>query len=746
MKLQGKVCTVLLVFIASSFGAHAAGLLEEVVVTAQKREQSIQDVGIAITAFTGEQVDSLGWHTAEDLGAQTPGLISTSFSGDSITSFYMVRGVGQADFSEWHEAPTAVYRDGAYIPNMTGQNIQMYDIDRVEVLKGPQGTLFGRNATGGLVHIVSRKPTEEFEFYGEAEFSEYDTTRFEGAASGPLADNIQGRISFVKNDSDGYVENNAGPDLHQRDDLALRTQLQAQVSDSLEGHLSFNYSNVDDLSGFGYKPVLLSGSTTDFSGFTPGPDPFRQSMASEPTFLEKEAYQLTGTITYDLTDNVTLTSVTDYQESKMDYKENTGGDLTQQFSYESSTDIHSIAQELRLNGSMDRVNWAAGVYYLYIDGDFEVGFDINDFDITPVDNVTVITRIGFPLETESWAVFGQMDYLLTDSLTVTAGLRYTEDRKDMLLNATCASGPNPHTGVAIPTAFGIPGCPFFGVTDPANVGPAGTPTIGTVGQTMLDRKDDDITAKIQLDWQVSDDTLVYAGFNRGMKAGGYSPSSSASTYVEDVEYSKEVLHAYEVGLKTDFFDGRARLNAAAFYYDYIDYQAFFLVVATNDVVNHDAEVYGGEVELFVTPAEGWNLGFGLSLLDATVKNVSGAGGANQEILLAPDLSANFLVRKEWQLTNGGSVSLQFDGFHVSDHTANSVNSLGAVIDDYTVVNTRLNYRHSKNWEASLFVKNLGDEEYYTYAFDVSGLVGPVETIRAYAPPRWVGGSIRYTWE
>lgn len=744
-----KIRAALLTIVTLPFSAAAAGLLEEIVVTAQKREQNVQDVGIAITAFGGDQIESMGWHNAEDVGAQTPGLISLSYNGNSTTSFFVVRGVGQADFADHHEAPTVTYRDGAYIPNMSAQGVHFFDIERVEVLKGPQGTLFGRNATGGLVHVLSRRPTEEVEAYGEVEISEYDSARFEGAVSGPLMGNLQGRLSFVKNDADGYVDNSIGPDLYEKDDMALRAQLQAQVGGRLDGHVSFNYSNQDDLSGISYKPVLLPGGPgVHYSGFIPDTDPFKASVGGD-NYQDKEAYQLTGTFGFDVADNIRLTSITDYQKNRSSYKENTGGEPTLQYSFASDQDVRTFAQELRLNSSMDRLNWTAGLYYLDIEGDYSIGFDINDFP--PLANIAILGQIEFPLETESWAVFGQLDYQLTESLTVTAGLRYTEDRKDFDLTASCASGPNPTTGVAnpvIPDFFGPPlaglgGCDVFGITSGV-LGPQGTPTIADAGRTTLDRKDEDFTAKIQLDWHVNDDTLVYAGFNRGMKAGGYTPDASASGFVEDLEYGKEVLHAYEVGLKTDLFNGRARLNTAGFYYDYRDYQAFFLVVTTNLVSNHDAEVYGGEIELFVEPADGWTLGFGLSLLDATVKDISGVG--DQDMILAPDATANFLVRKEWWLDNDRGFALQFDGVYVDDHTANSVNSPGSAVDNYALLNGRVSYWHNSNWELSLFVRNLTDEEYWKYAFDTSHLVADSHTIRAYAPPRWVGGTVRYTWK
>ncbi len=172
-----------------------AAVLEEVVVTAQKREQSLSDVGISVTAFTGEQMKALGISSTQDIDNQTPGLIVTDFGGGTTTVFTM-RGAGQLDFNDQQEGPVAVYIDGAYNSYLAGVGFNFYDLERVEVLRGSQGTLFGRNATAGLVHIISAKPTEEHEGYVELTGGEYGQFKAEGAVSGPLSDSLMGRVSI----------------------------------------------------------------------------------------------------------------------------------------------------------------------------------------------------------------------------------------------------------------------------------------------------------------------------------------------------------------------------------------------------------------------------------------------------------------------------------------------------------------------------------------------------------------------
>jgi len=724
----------------------SAALLEEVVVTAQKREQNLQDVGIAITAFTGDQADALGWESGEDVAAQTPGLIATSFNGDSSTTFYVVRGLGQADFGDQHEAPTVVYMDGAYIPNTGAAAVQLFDTERIETLKGPQGTLFGRNATGGLIHVLSRKPTEELEAYLDIEVSEYNTFRIESAVSGSVTDNVQGRLSVMKHEADGFLDNSAGHDLREEDNLGVRLQLQTEFTDRLYGHLVMMYNQVDDISGGAYTPVLLAGDQADWSGFTPNSDPHKAS-SSPNGGLDKENYGVTATFTYDINEDWVFTSITNWQKNNKRYDEDSDSSPARQAEYFSDMDADVFGQEFRVNGKMDRSNWTAGVYYLNIDGDYRAHFRFPD--LIGFANTSVLGDNFFSMETESWAIFGQFDYALTDSLTLTTGLRYTYDEKDIDLTSVCDAGPNPVTGVALPviTGFGpgwdgLNGCEAFGITG-GLFGPQGSQTVVDAGRTVLDRRDEDLTAKLQLDWRLSDQVLLYAGYNRGMKAGGYSPSSDTAIFVEDLEFDKEVLHAYEVGIKSDFLDGRLRVNAAAFYYDYRDYQAFVFAGLSNVVINQDANVVGGEIEIITNPMDGLDVMLGVSILDATVEDLPGGVG-DQDMLLAPDLTANMLIRKEWQLGNGNALAVQVDGVYVDDQTSSSVNTLGAAVDSYDVWNARASYI-SENWEASIFVRNLADEEYWTYAFDMSGYIAGNEAVRGYGPPRWAGVNFKYNW-
>ena len=263
--LNFSLLKILFIFsLAVPFHANAV-LLEEVIVTAQKRDQDLQDVGIAITAFTGDQLRSLGLTSTEQLDNLTPGLLITDF-GNPTTTVFTLRGSAQLDFADHQEPPVAVYLDGAYNSWIGGVGMQMFDLERVEILKGPQGTLFGRNATGGVVHLITAKPTDTFEGYGEVSIGEFSKSRFEGAISGPMAENLNGRASVLINRNDGIIENFSGSDLNETDSWNGRVQFEWTPNEQTTINLQGRYSRDRETSTLGYQIRPTAINRPDLSG------------------------------------------------------------------------------------------------------------------------------------------------------------------------------------------------------------------------------------------------------------------------------------------------------------------------------------------------------------------------------------------------------------------------------------------------------------------------------------------------
>ncbi len=712
--------------------------LEEIIVVAQKREQNLQDVPISIAAFSGETVQSLGWLDAEDIAGQTPGLIATSFSGDSTVSIFSIRGVAQNDFADHQEAPVAVYVDGAYVGFTGAAGVQLFDIERVEVLRGPQGTLFGRNATGGLVHLISKRPTESTEAYLDVTVGEFSQMRLEGAVSGSLTDTLRARLSILSDQADGYFKNNVGKDARDRDFLNVRAQLEFLPSDQFDGLLSLRSNQTNKTVGGAYdfrtSLVELGDIPTDFQG-NPDSTPGANDGDLNPQgFNDKEATGATLTLRFRPGD-LELVSITDYGEFEKSYGEDSDGNISRTLEYVAEQDATQFSQEIRIGGEGARYQWLAGAYYLDLDGDYFTDLNAPTFGGAAIQN--------YSLETRSWSLFGQFEYELTSDTRLTAGVRWINDEKDYALLSVCQPADTLPPGEEFLPGFPPNDCALFSSGDPAN------PLVVEAGQINLSRDDSDFAGVLSLSHQLNPDVMVYASLDRGMKGGGFTAPLDGFLTVPEIIYEPEILNSFEVGIKSTFADGRARLNAAAFVYDYEDYQGYVFQGLTSQVRNFDAEIHGGEIELELVPAEGLFASLGVSVLDATVKDVELASGgtADQQMITAPDLSLNLLARKTWDVSQGGSISLQLDGRYVDEQQYNTTNSALTLGGDYSVWNASLGYSHSgpdSEWSASVFVNNAFDEVYSTYRFDLSAFFG--YSLIVHAPPRWIGARFRYSWK
>lgn len=713
-------------------------LFEKIIVTARKREENIQTVGVSVSAFSSDQVRSLGWNNSEDIAAQTPGLIATSFSGDSSVSIFSLRGVGQNDFADHQEAPSAMYVDGVYIASTGAAGFQMFDLERIEVLRGPQGTLFGRNATGGLIHIINKKPTEDFEAYVDITLAENNQRRFEGAINGAITDSLNGRFSFLTDQADGYFENTNGENPRNRDLTSWRGQLEYVPSDNL--NINFTaWNNVVDknIAGaydFRVSHATLGDAPTDFQGV---PDETGANIGNQNPLgmIDKNAKGTTLTVNADM-GGYNITSITDFQSLEKFYLEDSDGNISRTLEYYSNQDSTQFSQELRIDGDMENGHWVTGFYYLNIDGDYTSQLSMPTFGGD--------SNNDFTLQTKSWSVFGQIDYNLTEKLALSVGLRWIDDQKDFRINSFCTPAATLPDGGYFNNdpAFGPNDCSWFSSFDPAN------PVIVEIpGDINLDRKDSDYSGKIQLEYQFNPDTMAYAGVSRGIKGGGFTAPLDGFLPIEELGFKPESLISYETGIKTTFFDDRVRLNSSIFYYDYSDYQAFVFQGLTSVVRNHDANSKGAEIELFLAPAEGLDIMMGVALLDANVESVEVSPGVfkDQNMITAPDITANLLVKKTWY-SDSGDFSIQLDGQYLGEQQYNTTNSVLTLGDAYSLWNTRATYTSShgdNEWEISAYIKNLADEEYQTYAFDLAAFFG--YTLQVYGPPRTAGVQFQYRW-
>ncbi|MCY4282171.1 MAG: TonB-dependent receptor [Gammaproteobacteria bacterium] len=756
-----------------------AQLLEEVIVTAQKREQSIQDVGIAVTAFSGDLIKNLNFTNTIDITQQVPSMQYFTYT-PSLT-ILNIRGISQSNFQDNLEAPVAAYVDEAYISSMNMVGQQMFDIERVEVLRGPQGTLFGRNATGGVVQYVTRGATdEEVNGYIEASYAEYDRKYVEGAVGGALADNVRARFAGRWEKGDGYVEalsnewlaSQGQPevrDSHGADGFVLRGSVQVDLSEQLLADLRVTYLEDNDVptgtytwrpatadfeggTGFGIA-VAEPGDPLGFdpfdldapSKFQPSSDP-RSHYSDDEGSMSRDGWNVTAKFTWDVGDNMKVESITNYQTFDKYYIEDAdaGPFITDRFQFITTADFESWTQELRVSGEAERLRWTVGGFYF--DQSMNNTASVTGSILTA--SPTGVIFAPYEQNSENWSIFGQGEYDLTEQLTFIVGLRWSEDDKDFDYTSTFTDVDD--AGYTAFAAAQQGAGNVYLTEEVARGGPFNT------AQSTIAYND--WAARFQLDFRPNDDTLLFASVNRGIKGGNWAvatvPDFRGPVDVSDViRHDEEVLWSYEVGGKFSLFKGTARLNTTAFYYDYNDYQVFSLIFLQPDVLNSDAKAYGGEVELALSPSDNWDFNFGVALMSSKVDEtptVFGEFFVEGDLPQAPDISFNFLGRYNWAVP-GGNMAVQLDGFIYGDHYLYSAKNDVNFEEGYGILNASVSYTTSDGkWKASAWVKNLTDTEYRIYLVDL-GLAAPspespfgfLEEI--YGPPQWFGGSVSYSF-
>ena len=825
----GLSASLLLGFTGQLFAQ--GGLLEEIIVTAQKREQSLQDVGIAVTAFTGAQLDAFGFTNSTELTAFTPGMhISGNNAGG--TQQFSIRGATQNDFFDLAEAPNAVYVDEAYQATGQAHLFASFDMERVEILKGPQGTLFGRNATGGLIHYVTRKPTDEVEAYADVTYGNYDQIRVEAAVSGAITDNLKVRISGFHRSHDPILKNvftdadllatpfflanpaivgiNGPPrgplngsleggqaDLWDDDQHAVRGQMLFEPNEDLEMSLTVQYAKTTpgsgpyqnvatvaerDASG-GVVNTLFSNATTnpnscetlnfgtttcfdgsligqpfpgepldlDFDLTRPAPnsdffgyvDPDGTDGLTTSTDHARSDYDLyellgiTGKIKWDL-DFAKFISVTNWSDQEKRTSLDVDSGPAPQFNVVGDSVISWLTQELRLEGETDRYRWLVGLYYLHIDGQFSQNLGdtiggLNVFGASPPPNGAGVSDLFLDgavdafLTTDSYSIFGQVDYDLTEQLELNIGWRGIQEEKDYRFSSKLAINTSDSVTNGLRNG-GIIVADFF--------------------PDHVEKTDKFLwSTKAGLNYAYSDDLLLYGNFNRGVKAGSCNAPLLTFLTPDQYCYKEEILLAYEAGFKATFWDGKARLNLSAYYYDYQDYQVFQFVGTSGAVFNVDAESYGFEVELFANPVENMDLMLGLGIIDPTVKDVNVAPGVPRDVepSFTPKTQFSGLGRYTWpNSVMGGTVALQVDGNYASSAFSN-INNFGTdKMDSYWLGNMSLTWSSADDhWQVSGFVDNFSDTRNQNIGFQLSAICGCDE--QSFGLPRMYGAKVRYNY-
>ncbi len=698
--------------------------LGEVIVTAQKREQLLQDVPLSVSAFSGEFLEQGHLGDIRGLVDFTPGFAGRT--EDGFTDALAMRGISTNDFGIGGDPSVAMFIDGVWAGRTGGVLTAFYDIERAEVVKGPQATLFGRNAIAGAVSIITNKPVDQFEAAAELTVADFDQFEATGTINLPLNDRWYLRGSVYGLSNAGFLRNTQGGDDLGFHDIASTRLALRYAGDATDAVFTVSYEDRNQDPSVYWVPA--AGLPKDRVATDLGNRGFDNS----------QIFEARANIEWSLDNDYTVTSITGYKNFDFDYLEDYDGGPTQVNDYHQLNKVEYLSQELRLSSPADaKVVWFAGVsaYQESIDGFFEfiyteddlcraVGItDAPDFegpvagcddpnfetywgaDIDPADLLANKAEQSYVnVDSQGWAVYGDFTFNLSENLELTAGVRYTYDQKKMRSSVLDSGG-------ALGNNFNYE---FF--------------TDGFVGDKA---NWSEITPRLSLNYHASEDANVYFTAARGYKAGGFATfgfdlhdgevgdDGAAPPGTTPKEFDPEQVDSFEIGAKTRLLDNRLQLNTSLFYYTYSDLQLVYFDTGSSLVANvGKAEGQGLEADLQWVPNANWDVNLGLSLLDTRITDAADieALGAcsdckGNDLAFAPRVSTSAIVTYKRPLATG---EIFFTTEHVyRDKMFGGPDNIeDAAVDSWNEVNFRFGFRSDDDWRVTLWVENAFDEQYF----------------------------------
>ncbi|WP_144096007.1 TonB-dependent receptor [Croceicoccus sediminis] len=681
------------------------GGIAEIVVTAQRREQSLQDVPIAVSALGGDQIAEAGLSNSLAIGDNVPNLEIKTFGG--VPNIF-IRGVGNNDFNSSSVGPISIYRDDVVVAATGSQMFALFDVDRIEVLRGPQGTLFGKNTTGGAIHYISRQPGDYFEGYARMGYGRFDLFEAEGAVTMPLAEGLSMRASGIVRRRDGERVNLfTGDKAIDVDEAAVRGILRYNPHSDIDVRLSGGTGR-DRSDYFHPKPLGTINGANIFGYSDPAPDDWSVLNYNADSRNYSDNAWASLNVSIGLGGGLTLKSITGYDDTEVDNRVDVDGSPVSIDEIKFATQTEQFSQELQLAYSADRLDAIVGLFYfdekLESQADADLVGELT-FEQGGIPLITVASR-----DNKSYAVFGQASYELTDRLGLTVGGRYTWDEVD-----------------ATHRAFLVPG--YFDDDVPNG------PEIDLVPYAELSDTFKAFSWRLAADYDVTDDIMAYASVTKGFKSGTFNIGIITSV-AERTKVEPEYLTSYEVGVKSTLFDRRVRFNASAFYYDYTDLQVLSVNQQGNGVPTlgldnaADATVKGLEVEILAEPVEPLSLGLNFGLLDATYKNYT-SGALDPVTGLPRDFSGNrlpnapkftlstyaaYTVPISTELEAGLRAEYNYTGKRYFNNGEDDLVSSG---DGHGLVNLRAKLAaQDGGWELAAWAKNVFGEKFLMDATDL----------------------------
>jgi len=736
---------------AAAVSHDETAVLSDIVVTARKRDETAQSVPVSINAFSRQQLLDAGVSDARDIAKLTPGLQWKSDNPFGSSNVFL-RGVGVVSNQFTSSPAVAIYLDDTYFNSKAYSGFAVFDVDRVEVLKGPQGTLYGRNTTGGAIKYVTRKPKIGEGFNGDlkVDFGNFGLVKAEGGLGADLSNNVAARLSFLSWDRGGIYDNYAlGQNTTDIRAKAVRLQIAANPSSELSVNVSASYANSRS-DGFRFKRMdTVDPATISFGpggpsftgrcanpgiGTAPGCTSFLQffgaaddhdtdafdvqsNLPSRQGREHLDTWGVSATVDYEM-GFATLTSATSYYALRLTNPQDVDATAANILSIDDLIHDHQFSEELRLTSNHEgSLKWLVGLYY----------FRDNVDQKKPVD----IAALGFGFgnatvqKTDSYSIFGETTYSFTDALDLTLGGRWSGDSRHVDFNYFSFASD--------------PAAPLVSYEDVVRANAFLPGTFSLPNQT---KNWSNFSGRVVLSYKFAPDVMGYASFNRGFKAGEFNVGADQAATAKFVE--PETLNAYELGLKSDLFEHKLRFNIATFYYDYKNKQETFFNAGVAVLSNADARVKGVELDVVARPFSGLTLGAGYSYLDAKYKDFpnclpGGISCTGNTLPLAPkgQLSAN--VRYEVDI-NGHSLAMQGSTEYSSTRYFDYQNVSYISDKPYWIFNARISYGLSKQLQVAGWIDNIANKRHFTDGFDVSTFG---YSLLAPNVPRTFGGSINY---
>jgi iron complex outermembrane receptor protein len=739
--------------------AEAAAGGNVITVTAQFREQALQDTPLAITAVNSEMLEARSQTNISEITAQAPSVTMKpqgAAFGPALGA--SIRGVGQYDFNPALEPGVGLYVDDVYYATLTGAIFDLLDLDRVEVLRGPQGTLAGKNSIGGAVKLYSKRPTGDGSGFVSGTYGSRNRIDLRASADFGLTEDLAMRVAGVAKKQEGYVDrldfgcvNPPGSALNpavggvqptttsgkcrvardgEVDYLAGRVQLRYQPSDRIDINVIGDYTHDDRKPAAGvlllannptnpnirgnadavpYDSRFICGQYCNYASyFSPADTWATPPVAGFPLHETRgegrtkfNGWGLSGQVDIDLTDNLQLQSITSYREYGLKFTNDDDYSPLAIGNGLSELDYWGFTQELRLNGTLldDAVNWTLGAFYLDQRSTYATFQDIRYAPIP------LQFQGDDPVNADTKAVFAAVSWEIIENLTFNGGLRYTDEHKDYTFSRRNRDGTLN---------------PFLGALD------------GVTGEFDGDK----IDWRVNLQYRLSDELMTYAQVSTGFKGGGINPRPFNPAQVQP--FGPETLTAYEIGFKSDLFGRLLRLNGAAYYSDYKGIQLTLLSCPQFGGPGPcalpqnagDAEIKGAELEATIDPGNGLLIDAAMSYLDFDYTEINPqAGGPTApngvQLGMVPPYTPKWKwavgIQYEIDLGTSGSITPRADANHQSDIFSNAVNGPNNLIEGYTLANARLTWRdEDEDLEVALEVTNLFDKYYLLTSFDLTG--------------------------